>query len=147
MKHNYIGVSLKIKSAQRYNESFGLILIDIDHFKLINDNYGHSVGDKVLKKLAKAFVQSVREDDLVARWGGEEFILIVNYATIKILEKLTKKLQQKIAKLSFSPVTKVTVSFGLSVYIDGDSEESLFKRVDNALYTAKNSGRDCYVIG
>lgn len=140
-------IELKIKSAKRYNESFGLILIDIDHFKLINDNYGHAVGDKVLKKLAKVFVQSVREDDLVARWGGEEFIIVANYASVEILEKLIKKLQQKIAKLSFSPVTKLTVSFGLSVYVDGDSEETLFRRVDNALYAAKQAGRDRYIIG
>ena len=140
-------VCLKIKGAERYNEHFGLIIIDIDHFKLVNDNYGHIVGDQVLKKLAQTFVNNVREDDLVARWGGEEFIIIVNYATVDILEKLTKKLQKKIAEVDFSPIHKLTVSFGLSVYIDGDSEESLFKRVDNALYAAKHNGRNCYVVG
>ncbi len=140
-------VCLKIKGAQRYKEYFGLMLIDIDHFKLINDNYGHAVGDEILKKLADALVSNVREDDLVARWGGEEFVIIVNYATVNILEKLAKKLQKKIAEVDFLPVNRVTVSFGLSVYADGDTEERLFKRVDNALYTAKNSGRDCYVIG
>ncbi len=140
-------VSLKIKSAQRYNESFGLMLIDIDYFKLVNDNYGHSVGDDILKKLAKILVSNVREDDLVARWGGEEFIIIVNYANVKVLEKLAKKLQTKIAESDFSPIHRLTVSFGLSVYVDGDTEETLFKRVDNALYTAKQHGRNCYVVG
>ena len=140
-------VCLKIKGAQRYKEKFGLMLIDIDHFKLINDNYGHAVGDKILKKLADALVNNVREDDLVARWGGEEFVIIVNYATVNILEKLAKKLQKKIAEVDFSPVNRVTVSFGLSTYVDGDTEERLFKRVDNALYAAKNSGRNCYVVG
>jgi len=140
-------VSLKIKGAQRYKESFGLILIDIDHFKLVNDNYGHSAGDDVLKKLAEIFVYNVREDDLVARWGGEEFIIIVNYATVRVLEKLAKKLQTKIAESDFSPIPRLTVSFGLSVYIDGDTEETLFKRVDNALYTAKQGGRNRYIVG
>jgi len=140
-------VCLKIKGAQRYNEHFGLILLDIDYFKLVNDNYGHVVGDKVLQQLATTLLSNVREDDLVARWGGEEFIIIVNYATVEILEKLTKKLQKKIAEVDFHPIHKLTVSFGLSVYIDGDTEETLFKRVDNALYAAKNSGRDCYIIG
>ncbi len=140
-------VCLKVKGAQRYDEKFGLILIDVDYFKLVNDNYGHVVGDEVLKKLAQTLVSNIREDDLVARWGGEEFIIIVNYATIEILEKLVQKLQKKIAEIDFTPVPKLTVSFGLSVYIDGDSEEFLFKRVDNALYTAKNNGRNCYVIG
>ena len=140
-------VCLKIKGAERYSEHFGLMLIDIDHFKLVNDNYGHVVGDKVLKKLAQTLLSNVREDDLVARWGGEEFIIIVNYATVDILENLTKKLQKKIAKVNFNPVSRLTVSFGLSVYIEGDTEESLFKRVDNALYAAKQSGRNCYVVG
>ena len=140
-------VCLKIKGAKRYNENFGLMLIDIDYFKLINDNYGHGVGDKVLKKLADTLMKNIREDDLVARWGGEEFVIIANYATVNILEKLAKKLQEKIAGVNFSPIPKLTVSFGLSVYRDGDTEETLFKRVDNALYTAKNNGRNCYVVG
>ena len=139
-------VCLKIKGAERYNEHFGLILLDIDHFKLVNDNYGHIVGDEVLKKLSKTLLDNVREDDLVARWGGEEFIVIVNYATVDILENLTKKLQKKIAEVDFNPIHKLTVSFGLSIYTEGDGEETLFKRVDNALYAAKHNGRNCYVI-
>jgi len=140
-------IALKMKSAKRYKEHFGLILVDIDYFKLVNDNYGHVVGDDVLRKLAKLLLANVREDDFVARWGGEEFVLILNYATIDDLERLVKKFQAKVEKLSFAPVPKLTLSFGLSVYIEGDSEESLFKKVDNALYAAKNSGRNCYVIG
>ncbi len=140
-------LSLKIKGAERYNEYFGLMLIDIDYFKLINDNYGHVVGDRVLKQLAEVLKENVREDDLVARWGGEEFVIIVNYATVNVLEKLAKKLQKKIAEIDFNPVQKLTVSFGFSVYMEGDTEDSLFKRVDNALYSAKSSGRNCYVVG
>ena len=140
-------VSLKVKSAQRYSEHFGLMLIDIDYFKLVNDNYGHSVGDEVLKKFANILMKNVREDDFVARWGGEEFVIIVNYATLSDLEKLTSKIQKKIAESSFSPVPRLTASFGLSVYMDGDNEDTLFKRVDNALYTAKQNGRNTYVIG
>ena len=140
-------VSLKVISAQRYKEHFGVMLIDIDYFKLVNDNYGHSVGDDVLKKFASILVQNVREDDFVARWGGEEFVVIVNYASLNDLEKLATKIQKKISKESFSPVPRVTASFGLSIYMDGDSEETLFKRVDNALYTAKQNGRNRYVVG
>jgi diguanylate cyclase (GGDEF)-like protein len=140
-------IALKVKSASRYHEHFGLILIDIDHFKLINDNYGHMVGDDVLKKFAAILMQSVREDDFVARWGGEEFVIIANYTTIASLELLTKKLQKNISESSFEPLVRLTASFGLTVYIEGDTNESLFKRVDNALYVAKQSGRNCYVIG
>jgi len=140
-------LGVMIRSAERYDESFGLIMLDIDHFKLINDNYGHLVGDEILKSLATIFQKSVREDDLVARWGGEEFIIIARYATVKDLEKLVLKLQKTISKYSFHPVPRVTLSFGLCVYMKGDDEDSIFKRVDNAMYTAKQNGRDRYVIG
>ena len=139
-------ISSKIKSTQRYQENFGVILIDIDHFKLINDNYGHKVGDDVLRDFANILVKNIREDDFVARWGGEEFIIIANYATFNTLEKLTKKIQKKISEHSFTPVPRLTASFGLSVYMDGDSEETIFKRVDNALYVAKQNGRDRYIF-
>jgi diguanylate cyclase (GGDEF)-like protein len=139
-------VERKIKSAKRYNEHFGLLLIDIDFFKLINDEYGHTVGDRVLKRFAETLRESIREDDFIARWGGEEFIIIANYAKEKELEVLAKKLQKKIAKSSFEPVSRVTASFGLTTYRDGDNSDTLFKRVDNALYKAKQNGRDRYEI-
>ena len=136
-----------IKSAKRYNERFGLILLDIDHFKLVNDNYGHSVGDKVLKELAKVLRQNVREADFVGRWGGEEFVIIANHAGVEELEKLVKKLQRHIEKMDVNPLKRISASFGLTVYIENDTDESMFKRVDNALYVAKQTGRDRYVIG
>ncbi|MBL0708641.1 MAG: diguanylate cyclase [Sulfurimonas sp.] len=140
-------IGLKLKSAKRYKESFGIMLIDIDHFKLVNDNYGHTVGDDILKKLAVVLKNNMREDDFVARWGGEEFVVIANYMDAKNLEKLAIKLQKIISETSFAPVPKLTVSFGLSTYIEGDSEESLFRRVDNAMYAAKKNGRNTYIFG
>ena len=140
-------IGLKIKNAQRYDDSFGLILMDIDHFKQINDNYGHAVGDEVLQKIAKLFMENLREDDFVARWGGEEFIMIVNHANVDGLKKLIQKLQKKIENATFIPVLKLTLSFGLTMYVDGDDENSLFKRVDNAMYVAKENGRNTYVVG
>ena len=137
----------KIKSAQRYKEKFGLILIDLDHFKLVNDNYGHNIGDKVLQAFAKILSDNVREDDFVGRWGGEEFVVIANHAGEKELEKLTKKLQKHIATLKVGPITRLTASFGLTVYHEGDTDEKMFARVDNALYVAKQSGRDKYILG
>jgi diguanylate cyclase (GGDEF)-like protein len=140
-------IEQRIKSAQRYGDKFGLIMMDIDLFKLVNDNYGHDIGDEVLKTFASILKEHVREDDFVARWGGEEFVVIANHAGDKELEKLTKKLQREIAKASFSPAPQLTASFGLTVYLDGDTQESLFKRLDNALYTAKQTGRNKYIIG
>jgi len=137
----------KIKSAQRYKERFGLILIDLDHFKLVNDNYGHNTGDKVLKAFADILCKNVREDDFVGRWGGEEFVVIANHAGEKELEKLTKKLQKHIATLKVGPISRITASFGLTVYHEGDTDEKMFARVDNALYVAKQSGRNKYILG
>jgi len=137
----------KIKTAQRYQERFGLILIDLDHFKLVNDNYGHNTGDKVLKAVADVLRKNIREDDFVGRWGGEEFIVIANYADANALEKLTKKLQKQMRSISVGPIKKITASFGLTIYNEGDTDEKMFARVDNALYVAKQNGRDRYVLG
>jgi len=140
-------IDRKIKGASRYGEDFGLILADIDFFKLVNDNYGHNIGDRVLSTFATVLKENIREDDFVARWGGEEFIIIANHVNIKNLEKLVQKLQKKIAKTSFKPVLKLTASFGITTYVEGDTYEDMFKRVDNALYMAKQNGRDRYIIG
>ena len=147
-RQEYIRVLIKmIKSAERYGETFGMIMLDIDFFKLVNDNYGHDVGDQVLQKIAKVLLENVREDDFVARWGGEEFIIIAKNATLHALEKIARKIQKKIAQTPFDPVPKITLSFGLTLYREGDDEDALFKRVDNALYRAKTNGRDQYIVG
>jgi len=140
-------IDKKIKSAQRYKEQFGLILIDLDHFKLVNDNYGHNTGDRVLQALANVLKHNVREDDFLGRWGGEEFIIIANHTGVQELEKLTKKLQKEIRNIQVGPVQKITASFGLTLYHEGDTDEKMFTRVDNALYVAKQNGRDRYILG
>ena len=140
-------IKKKIKSAQRYNNSFGLILIDIDFFKLVNDNYGHDVGDDILKKFASLLKENIREDDFVARWGGEEFVIIANTLQQEGVIHLVEKLQKKISEVCFLPVPKLTASFGITTYQEGDNHMELFKRVDNALYMAKNNGRNQYIIG
>ena len=136
----------KINSAKRYNQNFSFAMLDIDHFKAVNDTYGHQVGDKVLQIISNCIKRYIREDDIFARWGGEEFVIIANGSDIKQLKLLIQKLQKEIAKVSFSPVPKVTVSFGLTTYQDGDNEESIQKRADDALYIAKNNGRDRYEL-
>jgi diguanylate cyclase (GGDEF)-like protein/PAS domain S-box-containing protein len=139
-------LSKKIKSAQRHKENFGFILFDIDHFKLVNDTYGHKVGDDVLIKLSSSISQHIREDDFLARWGGEEFVIISNYSDIKPLIKFVKKLQKEITKLSFDPVPKVTLSFGLTIFQDKDTKDTILNRADEALYRAKKNGRNRYEI-
>ena len=139
-------IKAKIKSAKRYDETFGFIIFDIDHFKKVNDTYGHKVGDDVLVKISKCLTKNIRDDDFLARWGGEEFVVIANYTNMDQLILIVEKLKKAISKISFSPVEKVTVSFGLTLYKEEDTKDILLKRADNALYLAKENGRDRYEI-
>ena len=139
-------IQAKIKSAQRYNEEFGFVLLDIDHFKKVNDTYGHKVGDDVLKKIANCLSENIRDDDFIARWGGEEFVILAKYADLDSLVILIKKLQVAISKISFAPVPKITISFGLTTYHKDDTKDSLLIRADKALYDAKEHGRDRYEV-
>jgi diguanylate cyclase (GGDEF)-like protein/PAS domain S-box-containing protein len=139
-------IKSKIKSAQRYKEKFGFAIFDIDHFKKVNDTYGHKVGDDVLITLSNCLSQQIRDDDFLARWGGEEFVIIANYTTIQNLVLLVNKLQKAVSKINFAPIKTVTLSFGLAVYKDGDTHDTLLKRADEALYMAKKNGRDRYEV-
>jgi len=137
-------IGRKIKSAKRYNDSFGFILFDIDHFKHVNDTYGHKVGDDVLVILSEAITKNIRENDFLARWGGEEFTIIAPHTDIEQLVALVVKLQKEIATLSFAPVPKITLSFGLTIFIKDDTKDTILTRADEALYRAKENGRDRY---
>lgn len=136
----------EIKSATRYKEYFGFIIFDIDHFKKINDTYGHQVGDIVLVNLSQIVKSNLRDDDFLARWGGEEFVIIAKCKTKEELQQLVEKLQGKISKGDFSPVVSVTCSFGITQFLENDNDESLIKRADIALYRAKKNGRDRFEI-
>ena len=136
-----------IHLSKRYEENhFGLIMFDIDHFKEINDNYGHQIGDKILKTLCANISTHLRENDTFARWGGEEFVILCPYTNIEQLEHIAKNLQKVIKNIDFSPVPNLTISLGLTVYKKDDSEVSIQKRVDSVLYEAKRNGRNQYQI-
>lgn len=117
----------------------GLIVLDIDHFKSINDNYGHDVGDAILREFADLIRNEIRVHDLFARWGGEEFILLVEETTTEKLSTLAEKLRQKTASHQFKalPANTITVSIGVVKATDNESFDNLFKRGDKALYKAK----------
>lgn len=121
-------------------------MFDIDHFKEINDNYEHQIGDKILKTLCANISTHLRENDTFARWGGEEFVILCPYITIEQLEHIAKNLQEVIKNIDFSPVPNLTVSLGLTVYKKDDSKISIQKRVDSVLYKAKRNGRNQYQI-
>jgi diguanylate cyclase (GGDEF)-like protein/PAS domain S-box-containing protein len=128
--------------AQKKNLKLGLIIFDIDHFKNINDTYGHNVGDKVIVKLVKIAKETTRESDYMIRWGGEEFIVITQIKVIEQLETIAEHIRVAIENDTFDPVPKVTASFGIATSEANDTLESLVKKADDALYSAKNSGRN-----
>ncbi len=132
----------QIKIAKRYNEPLSVIFFDIDHFKKINDTYGHKVGDKVLIKLAKLIKNSIRSCDVFARWGGEEFIIYLPKTPLKESIEIAEKLKVIVSKHPFGEVEKITCSFGVSTLEEGDTQDSLLLRVDKALYNAKENGRN-----
>lgn len=138
-KYNEI-IEQKIKTFQSSEELFSLILIDIDFFKNINDTYGHDIGDYVLQEFSSLLKNNTRDDDVLFRWGGEEFAILVN-KEIDEAYKLAKKLRESIAKHNFQSI-KITASFGISQINTGVNKQLLFNKADHALYQAKQSGRD-----
>jgi diguanylate cyclase (GGDEF)-like protein len=136
----------QIKHAKRYKEKLSLSLLDIDHFKKVNDRYGHLTGDDVLEKVALLMRQSIRDADTVGRYGGEEFIIILPRTDLSSALNVAERVQKTIAssemKDSKGDVFSITVSQGVSIYEAGDDEYSLISRADNALYEAKGNGRN-----
>jgi diguanylate cyclase (GGDEF)-like protein len=129
----------------KQQRSFSLIMFDIDHFKDVNDKYGHDVGDSVLKEITQLVSMHIRKDDIFARWGGEEFMIIVNTNVIES-ERFANKLRKIIELHQFTYVKKLTCSFGIVKYRKNEQFKSITKRVDTMLYSAKESGRNCVVM-
>jgi diguanylate cyclase (GGDEF)-like protein/PAS domain S-box-containing protein len=126
----------------RYGHPLSLLLLDIDHFKRINDQYGHPTGDAVLVELTRCIQQAVRGSDVLARWGGEEFVLLSPSCSIDKALCLAEKLRALVAARPFAEVGSVTISLGVAEFQPGESVEGVFKRVDLALYEAKAAGRN-----
>lgn len=138
--------SLELHRSQRYINSLSVMLLDIDHFKNINDTYGHDIGDKALIDFAKLIKEGIRKYDVFARWGGEEFILMLPQTDINAAFKMGEKLRNIIKEHNFEKIGKLTCSIGISMLRRDDDESTLLKRIDNALYKAKKSGRDKTII-
>ena len=135
-----------IENARRMQTNLVVVLIDIDHFKQVNDTYGHLAGDEVLQQFAQTLKQNAISSDYISRWGGEEFLLVwSNIEPINAGQK-ANELRKKIAKLIIEPVGAVTASFGLAVLTDNDNPKSLIARADENLYEAKERGRNRVVI-
>ncbi len=123
----------------------GVVLFDIDHFKKINDTFGHPTGDAVLKEIADRFNHAIRKDGCVSRWGGEEFLMILRRVDEQALKGIGERLRQVISEKPIEPVGHVTASFGVTTVRSMDTLASLLERVDRGLYQAKKAGRDCVV--
>jgi diguanylate cyclase (GGDEF)-like protein/PAS domain S-box-containing protein len=147
-------IELKIKSAlqeyQLMRIPFGILFIDIDHFKSINDTFSHLIGDKVLRAVANTLRLNLRETDTCGRWGGEEFLTLVLDINKETLKAITEKLRSLVEKTEIStemgnPI--VTISIGATLVRPGDTLESLIYRADKLMYKSKANGRNCISIG
>jgi len=142
-KFNELFVS-SYKTMLQRDAELSLILLDIDFFKHINDKYGHNIGDTILVQVAHSLLKVLRNIDIVARWGGEEFIMLLPSATLENALYLAEKIRKHIEELELDRVEdKITVSLGVTTLKVGESMEDAIERADVALYEAKRSGRNC----
>lgn len=132
----------EIRRCERYHTVFSLIFMDIDHFKNINDAYGHLTGDHMLRQFSQILQQRTRETDTVGRWGGEEFVMICRDTNLEDTLTLAESLRHKIETTMLCSADPCTASFGVATYHPGDSMEWMISRADEALYRAKRTGRN-----
>ncbi len=132
----------ELKRADRYGLDLSIIMLDIDHFKQINDTYGHVAGDGVLRELSKIVKSNLRKSDYFVRWGGEEFIILTTDTALEGAKTLAEHIRSKVEKNQFDDVGDVTISLGVSQKLKDEAEVDFLNRVDKAMYEAKNSGRN-----
>ena len=130
------------KRANRYQHPLSVIILDIDHFKAVNDNFGHITGDKTLAEIAKRIQSTIREADLSGRWGGEEFLIICPNTSLEQAEVVAEKVRAHIDSHVFEDIKHITASFGVAEYVFKEPVEHLIDRTDKALYEAKQNGRN-----
>jgi diguanylate cyclase (GGDEF)-like protein len=135
--------------SERHGTGFSLIIADIDHFKRVNDTYGHNAGDLMLKGVANTLLSSVRLEDTCGRWGGEEYLLILPRTSIDAAAIVAEKLRQAVSAMETEwdgEKISVTISLGVGQFKPGQDLEACVEQVDKALYRAKESGRNRFVI-
>jgi diguanylate cyclase (GGDEF)-like protein len=133
---------IEMSRSVRHETSLSLVLFDVDNFKTVNDTRGHQTGDKVLIQLSRFVASLLRNTDLLARWGGEEFVILAAGSDGEMAYQAAEKLRNAIEQVKFDDIGTVTCSFGVAQYVYGDSEDTLISRADDALYRAKLSGRN-----
>jgi diguanylate cyclase (GGDEF)-like protein len=137
----------EISKSRRTNQALSAIILDIDHFKNVNDTYGHLVGDKVLQHLPETLMPVLRDYDIFCRYGGEEFLLILPSTPlgvgVEIAERLRKRIEQSKYLVDKKTTVTMTISLGVAQLAENENDNSLIYRVDQALYNAKDKGRNC----
>jgi len=142
----------EVLRAERYNSLFSISVVDVDHFKVVNDTHGHSTGDEVLRQVASQLQDHIRHPDIVGRYGGEEFLILLPSsnanAAAEQAQRLCKHMRELVVPINHGGQTiKITVSIGIAQFQNGkDTWETLLNRADNAMYEAKNKGRDRWVV-
>jgi len=137
---------MEFEKAKRGLQKLSLLIIDIDFFKKINDQYGHVKADELLKKLAEILVETTRNSDIVARFGGEEFIILFPETNLAKAKEVSSRIRLAVKKDKLLKTHNLTISGGLTEYIEKDTIKKMATRADKALYDAKNSGRDKLVL-
>ncbi|WP_051321524.1 sensor domain-containing diguanylate cyclase [Chrysiogenes arsenatis] len=138
-------ITREIERTRRYDVPLSMILIDIDHFKPINDNFGHLVGDQVLVEMSKLLKAHIRTSDILGRWGGEEFIILLPHTVKEHAAAKAESIRCAIEKRVFA-CGNITASFGVTQFRLSDSEDDFIRRTDDALYEAKGSGRNIVIV-
>ncbi|MDR3580236.1 MAG: GGDEF domain-containing protein [Oryzomonas sp.] len=137
----------EVVRAQRYQRPLTVAFFDIDHFKNINDTYGHSSGDMVLSRVAESLKSGLRDCDLLGRFGGEEFVVLLPETTMDKASKVAERMRADIEHMRLPQITRsITASVGLAELQDNESGEDLLERSDRALYRAKADGRNCCCV-
>lgn len=142
-------MEIEHKRWQRYDFSLCMAVVDIDFFKRINDSYGHSAGDKTLRVIASALKKSLRTTDFIARFGGEEFVILLPESKLADMDKPLNKIRESVKRIPFKFKDKdvtISISIGVTEFKKGDNPLTVFDRADAALYEAKNSGRDKVIL-
>jgi len=132
----------EIDRDRRYKDGLSLIMCDIDYFKKINDEYGHHIGDKILIEFVEIVSKAIRKTDVFARWGGEEFAVLIPGSNAEIALAVAEKIRLVVQASKYTIDKQITASFGVSVLMNMEDEQSFLQRADKALYTAKDNGRN-----
>lgn len=135
-------IDSQIAMAERASHEFALLLFDVDHFKRVNDELGHEVGDDVLVQIADIINRELRGGDNLARWGGEEFVVLATDTSAETGRILAERLRRQVEAADFGPAGKVTISLGVTAWKPGDKRNVLVRRADEAMYAAKKNGRN-----